>query len=72
MFHASLTRSKAAAAEAAEDLDLADAQHHEIVAVAVDVQRVGADRVGQLEARAFLGELDRRRAGCDCDRTAPC
>ena len=48
-----------AVSQAAKQLHLADAQHHQVgLAVAVDVDRVGADGVGQLQARALFNQLD--------------
>ena len=53
-----------AAAQAAKDLHFAHAQHHEVgVAVAVNVQRVGANGIGQLQARALFLQFERSAAG---------
>ena len=55
--------SELALAQALKHLYLADAQHHQVgMAVAVDIERVRRDGIGQLEAGTFFHELDRPAA----------
>ena len=53
-----------AGAQAAKHLHFADAQHHQVgVAVTININRVGADGIRQLQARAFFEQLDRPALG---------
>ena len=48
-----------AGTQAAEDFDFTNTQHHQVhIAVAVDVDRIGAGGIGQLQAAALFLEFD--------------